>query len=180
VVTTASITSQTATTAAGGGNITSNGGSAVTEAGVCWSTSLNPTISNSKVTAAVSSGPFTCTITGLTNGATYHVRAYATNCAGTEYGSDIEYTHNPTDIYDIEAAGISLYPNPVSGMATIKYSTDHFDHINIFDSRGGLLTSYKVIFPTQNIDLQRLNPGLYIIEFVKISGEIKRLKLIKD
>lgn len=108
------------------------------------------------------------------------MRAYATNCAGTAYGSDIEYRHSATDITDIQAAGISIYPNPVSEILTIKYSTDQFDRVNIYDSSGGFLTSSKVVIPTQYIDLQRFMPGLYIIEFVNKSGETKRLKLIKD
>ena len=37
-------------------------------------------------------GPFTSSITGLTPGTLYHVRAYATNTAGTSYGGDVSFT----------------------------------------------------------------------------------------
>ena len=62
-----------------------------------WSTSLNPTIADNKTTdgPVSATGAFTSSITGLTTGTLYHVRAYATNAAGTVYGEDITFTtHN--------------------------------------------------------------------------------------
>ena len=41
---------------------------------------------------SVSTGPFIASITGLTAGATYYARAYATNAVGTSYGSVITFT----------------------------------------------------------------------------------------
>ena len=92
VLTTADIIDITATTASSGGNITSSGVAEVTKRGVCWSTTVNPTIANSKTTDGTGSGTFFSSITGLTNGTTYHVRAYATNSAGTGYGNDVSFT----------------------------------------------------------------------------------------
>jgi formylglycine-generating enzyme required for sulfatase activity len=88
-VTTASITNITTSTATCGGNVTSDGGASVTARGVCWSTSANPTTSNSKTTNGSGTGSFTSSITGLSPATTYHVRAYATNSAGTGYGADV-------------------------------------------------------------------------------------------
>ena len=48
-VSTSSITNITQTTATVGGNVTSDGGATVTERGVCYSTTQNPTVDNSKV-----------------------------------------------------------------------------------------------------------------------------------
>ncbi len=87
-ITTSSVTSVSSTTATSGGNITSDGGSTVTARGVCWSTSQNPTISNSKTTNGAGTGNFTSSITGLLPGTTYYVRAYATNSVGTAYGNE--------------------------------------------------------------------------------------------
>jgi len=91
-VTTTQISNITATTAVSGGNISSDGGLDVTERGVCWSTTVNPTIANSKTTDGTGAGTFSSSITGLSPGATYHVRAYAINTAGTGYGSDVSFT----------------------------------------------------------------------------------------
>ena len=91
-LTTAAVTNITSSTAVSGGNITSDGGAAVTARGVCWSTSVNPTISDSKTTDGSGRGVFTSNITGLQPVTTYHVRAYATNSVGTSYGDDITFT----------------------------------------------------------------------------------------
>ncbi|PKO98528.1 MAG: hypothetical protein CVU13_10240 [Bacteroidetes bacterium HGW-Bacteroidetes-8] len=91
-VTTSSITNIAATSASGGGTVTSDGGSQVTSRGVCWSTSQNPTISANKTTNGTGTGSFSSSITNLTPGAVYYVRAYATNNQGTSYGSQVSFT----------------------------------------------------------------------------------------
>ncbi|MCQ2317532.1 MAG: DUF1566 domain-containing protein [Bacteroidales bacterium] len=75
-----------------GGNVTSDGGASVTARGVCWSSSQNPTISNSHTTNGTGTGSFTSNITGLTENTTYYVRAYATNSVGTSYGTQKSFT----------------------------------------------------------------------------------------
>ncbi|GEM_PF-4514943 len=79
-------------TASSGGNVTSDGNGSVTARGVCWSTSANPTIADSKTTDGTGTGSFTSSLTGLSAGTLYHYRAYATNSAGTSYGSDLTFT----------------------------------------------------------------------------------------
>jgi len=81
--------------------VTFSGAAKVTAKGVCWSTTPNPTTSNSKTTNGTGVGTYTSHITGLSPNTTYYVRAYATNSQGTAYGeqrtfrtltaSDIEY-----------------------------------------------------------------------------------------
>ena len=90
-VTTSSVSTITATTAAGGGNVTSDGGATVTVRGVCWSIASNPTTSNIKTIDGSGTGSFTSSITSLVAGTTYYVRAYATNSVGTSYGSNISF-----------------------------------------------------------------------------------------
>ena len=98
------ITTATATT---GGNITSDGNDNVTVRGVCWSTSQNPTVSDSHTTDGTGIGDFTSDITGLSAGTTYYVRAYATTVA---YGEQMSFTTKPAD------------SQPCPGVATV---TDH-------------------------------------------------------
>ena len=94
-LTTTAISATTLTTASSGGNISTDGGAAVTARGVCWATTANPTVSNDKTTDGTGNGLFTSNLTGLTPGTTYFVRAYATNTAGTAYGNEISFTTNP-------------------------------------------------------------------------------------
>ena len=98
-LTTANMSSIGASIAISGGNITSDGGSAVTFRGVCWSTSHNPTISDSKTTDSSGIGSFISNLSGLLPLTTYYVRAYATNAIGTAYGSEISFT---TTDYDVD------------------------------------------------------------------------------
>lgn len=90
-LTTTAITSITDTTASGGGNVSANGGSAITRVGLCWSTSPNPTTGSAWVLTS-SLGAFTIPLAGLTPNTPYYVRAYAVNAAGTGYGSQVSFT----------------------------------------------------------------------------------------
>ncbi|MDM8552765.1 dockerin type I repeat-containing protein [Desulfobacterales bacterium HSG2] len=92
-VTTDAVSSITTTGATGGGNVTSDGGDPVTERGVCWGTSADPTTGDNTVTESPlgTDAAFTSVITGLTAGTAYHVRAYATNSVGTSYGADVPF-----------------------------------------------------------------------------------------
>jgi len=91
-ITTTSVTSITSTSAVSGGNVTSEGGFPVTSRGVVWSTSTSPTISlTTKTVTGSGPGSFTSNITGLTQGLTYYVRAYATNSSGTNYGAQVSF-----------------------------------------------------------------------------------------
>jgi uncharacterized protein (TIGR02145 family) len=92
VLTTTSISIIKETTAQGGGNITSDGGAAVTVRGVCWDTSPDPDSTDSKTTDGAGTGSFTSALTGLSPGTTYYVRAYATNSVGTAYGEGKKFT----------------------------------------------------------------------------------------
>ncbi|WP_170932507.1 MBG domain-containing protein [Belliella buryatensis] len=74
-----------------GGEITSDGGAAVTDRGIVWSQSSNPTISDTKVEMESGTGTFSGTVTGLPAGSTIYVRAYATNSIGTAYGEDLSF-----------------------------------------------------------------------------------------
>jgi M6 family metalloprotease-like protein len=91
-VTTTAVTNILATSAESGGNVTSSGGPAVTARGVCWSTALNPTTADAKTVDGLGTGSYTSAITGLSPSTTYQVRAYATNSAGTAYGSNLSFT----------------------------------------------------------------------------------------
>ena len=91
-VTTQDVTNIGVSSATCGGNVTDDGGAEVTARGVCWSTSENPTITDSHTTDGSGTGSYTSNITGLDAGTVYYVRAYATNSYGTSYGSQKNFT----------------------------------------------------------------------------------------
>ena len=91
-VTTAAVTAITGTTASTGGNVTNNGGAKITARGVCYGLTVNPTTADSKTSDGTESGAFTSSLSKLNGLTTYHVRAYATNSAGTSYGNDMVFT----------------------------------------------------------------------------------------
>ncbi|GEM_PF-3111214 len=90
-LTTTIVTDIHSVSATAGGNITDDAGLSITSRGVCWSTSNNPTISDSKTSDGSGAGTFTSSITGLVKGGTtYYVRAYATSSTGsTAYGDEV-------------------------------------------------------------------------------------------
>jgi hypothetical protein len=90
-VTTTAISGITGTDADSGGNVTAEGGAAVTARGVCWNTTGTPTTASSKTTDSSGSGVFVSDITPLSAGVTYYVRAYATNSVGTAYGAQVSF-----------------------------------------------------------------------------------------
>lgn len=110
-VTTTAITGITASTASSGGNVTADGGATITARGVCWSTGANPTIADSKTSDGTGKGIFTSSLTGLVVSTTYHVRAYATNSAGTAYGPEVTFATFPVAIYALGDGTDAVWDN---------------------------------------------------------------------
>ena len=92
VLSTTAITNISSSGATSGGNITSDGGSAIVDRGVCWSTSSSPTIADDHTNDGNSVGVFVSALNGLSAGTTYYVRAYATNANSTAYGNQVSFT----------------------------------------------------------------------------------------
>ena len=127
-VTTASVTGITTTTASSGGNVESDGGTSVSARGVCWSTTPNPTITDTKTTDGSGTGTFSSSITGLTASTTYHVRAYATNSSGTAYGNDVSIVTSAPPF----TCGSSITINHVAGdVAPVNKTTTYGTVTNI-------------------------------------------------
>ncbi len=94
-VSTQTVSSIATTTATGNGNVTATGGANITERGVYYSTTNGfadgTGIKVSTTGTWSSTGTYTQAITGLTQGTTYYVKAFATNSAGTGYGSQVSF-----------------------------------------------------------------------------------------
>lgn len=90
-LTTLPITNITSNTASSGGNITNDGGTPITQRGLVWSTTPNPTTANNFTSEGSGTGSFSSNLTGLTASTTYYMRAYAANSNGTSYGNELSF-----------------------------------------------------------------------------------------
>lgn len=113
-ITTLPIGNITSTSSTSGGSISGTGGSLVTQRGVCWSTSQNPTTANSSTNDGNGNGSFTSNLNGLTSNMTYYVRAYAINSAGTAYGNQ--------QIFTTTNIGSGIVSNPGAGVTYNGYA----------------------------------------------------------
>ncbi len=120
VTTNTTVSNITATSATSGGDAVNNNGESITEKGVCWSTTQDPTISDTHTSDGTGTGAFTSSITGLTKGTTYYIRAYATNSVGTGYGDNVSFTTNgpPTVTVDTTVTDITATSATSSGEVT--------------------------------------------------------------
>ncbi|PRY53537.1 hypothetical protein B0I27_1031, partial [Arcticibacter pallidicorallinus] len=85
----------TATDAKSGGDIVSDGGSTVTSSGICWNTTGDPNINDTRTTSGIGVGNFIHSLTKLLGSTKYYVRAYAINSAGVAYGNVEEFVTGP-------------------------------------------------------------------------------------
>jgi hypothetical protein len=94
-----------------GGEVISQGGSEVTQRGICWSISSNPGLSDNVVSENLGLGSYSFTVTGIELGNTYYVRAFATNQFGTAYGEEVSFTVDVGALYEFEdgSSGIVFY-----------------------------------------------------------------------
>ena len=88
-VTTGIVNNIEETSAKANGEVTDDGNVTITERGIVYSKSSDPTTDDTKVEAkGTSVDGFSVDLTGLDPNTTYHVRAYVINEEGTAYGAD--------------------------------------------------------------------------------------------
>jgi hypothetical protein len=140
------------------GEITNNGGTAITNRGFCWSSSPNPDITDNTVLAGSGLGSFSSSILGLSSNSTYFLRAFATNSMGTAYGNEV--TFNTT------AGAITLSTVSVSPIN----AKDAFINVLISDDEGVTPTSRGVCYstnPNPTTSNQVVNSGSGLGTFTK-------------
>lgn len=134
-LTTTEVTEITETTAVTGGEVTSDGGATVTERGVVYSTSQNPTTSSSKIVNGSGVGSFICNLSNLKPNTTYYVRAYAKNSKGTAYGTQVAFTT------------LQIYPPTLTTTeATEVTETTAVVGGNVTDDGGASVTERGVVY----------------------------------
>ncbi len=109
--------------AIGGGNVTNQGSSAVTERGLCWNTAGSPTLADAHASDGSGTGVFSnVLLIMLSTNMNYHVRAYATNSQGTAYGAEILFNSGYSPGTD-HAGGYVFY-NDGNGFGLVAAKTD--------------------------------------------------------
>lgn len=110
-VSTNAATSVTFTSAVLNGEILHLGSTPVTSYGFCWNTTDSPTIAGNKIDKGTISttGAFNHTISDLTEGTTYYVRAYTIDSLGIQYAKQVSFTTQSIP----DAAGL------ISGAVTV-------------------------------------------------------------
>lgn len=73
-------------------SVSSDGGAPVSERGACWATHANPTIADYVYANGTGLGDYTIGMVELEPNTTYHVRAYAKNSKGINYGEELVFT----------------------------------------------------------------------------------------
>ncbi len=117
-----------------GGEVTDNGNDNVIDRGFVWGSQENPTVDNHEgiLSSGSGLGTFTKTISGLTSGNTYWVRAYAQNARGIAYGIQKRVTT------PVSTTIPTLSTRQVSGISTNSASSG-----GVIASEGGLLILSK-------------------------------------
>jgi hypothetical protein len=178
-VTTSAVTAYT-TTATSGGEVTDDGGETVTARGVVVGASSNPTIYsfNAITTNGSGTGTFTSSVTGLTCGNFYYIRAYATNKNGTAYGNQLTFITN-----QVAMVTVSLYfraqtkrpdapaglPNDLTivSLADAEYYCDNYQYYLMRTSvplkYEGVLGQGKQLYSYTSPCIRATNTGYYLV-----------------
>jgi len=184
-VTTVGITDITQTSANGVGNVTSDGGASVTERGVCWSISENPSIVNNRTFNGISTGVFIGVISGLSANTTYYIRAYATNSAGTGYGSQLQFKTLAVSGIDDESINdrIKVYPNPTQDIINVDFTEfpGVVDRIELINQIGKVVYSSSVQVSKRVIQVSSagLTSGFYIMQVTSGDRRVKKTVIIE-
>ena len=111
VVTTSPLSNPTETSITAGGAVLKAGYGSVTDKGIVYATSPDLALNEpgvTKVSGGIGLGSYTCNLTGLMQGVTYYVRAYATNSINyTAYGGTVSFTTPSSGLPSVTTQDIS-------------------------------------------------------------------------
>ena len=165
-------------TAIGKCSITDLGFPNATAYGICWNTSPNPTMFNSKIHdlgTPTTTGTFYAPITGLEPNTVYYARAYAANGEGVVYSGEVSFKTaksdpaiswaNPSDIFYGTALG-GLQLNATSNVeGTFEYTPAAGTKLNVGDAQELSvtftpkdLTKNEIVSKTVKIDVRKAVP----------------------
>jgi len=97
-------------------------------------------------------------------------------------GNSIERLEDAVDgdfFVDADEEEIGLYPNPATNKIHIVSGGEENAEVYIYSISGQLVHNQKLVDGNQEIDISKLNEGLYIVA-IKTDDEIYTKKLIKQ
>lgn len=185
VVSTAFVDAASSGNATISGYVAESGGADVTQRGVAYATTYNPTIQDNTVLSGSGTGEFTVVLSGLTPGVTYHARAFATNSEGTAYGNNVEFTTDTgTGIVPvtIEPVEFSVYPVPAFKLIWVEFFNPDASEttVSLLNVAGRVLRNHAVdSLGNQKISLnvEGLRPGVYFVR-LKQGGKVETRKVV--
>ncbi len=166
VVLTSQVSEITQNCATSGGIVISAGGAEVTERGVCWSISRNPDKSGDKTNNGSGTGAFLSNLERLIPNTTYYIRAYASNIAGTGYGTEAVFTTKkiePPELITLNVSAITQ-TSAVSGG-------------EITSDNGGLITERGICWSTESeptISENKSSDGTGTGRYVSIITDLRK------
>jgi hypothetical protein len=160
--------SVTSTSATLGGNVTSDGGSAVTLRGIVYSSAhIMPEIeTDSEFHISSGSGIFSDTLSGLAAGTKYYVRAFATNTSGTGYGSVVEFTTlalptvsgiSPSSGSTAGGTNVTITGTNFTGATAVKFGSTDASSFTI--SSATTITATSPAGTAGVVDISVITPG---------------------
>ena len=102
------------------GKVLTDGSTSINQRGFVYATSHNPTLDNNSVNNGSGTGEYTSTITELTAGTSYFVRAFATNVNGTYYGNEVAVTTTATTPSVLPSVTTITVTNVTTSEATVR------------------------------------------------------------
>ena len=152
------------------GEVTSDGGEAVTARGICYATTPEPTIESTVIPSGEGLGSFSVEIKELVSGQTYYARAYATNKVGTGYGNEVTFA--PL----VEVQKPTVVTQSVDNILDTKATV----HCEVTENGGADVTERGICYSTTNdqpdlndksIKAKDAGMGTYAIQMDSLSFE---------
>jgi hypothetical protein len=111
--------------------------------------------------------------TALVNGTTYYVSQTVNGCESEKLAITVTET---LGVDDVELKDFSLYPNPTKDKLYFN-SSQIINRIRIYNAVGQLLGDYLLNDTDGEINLRKLENGIY---FIKINNQLKSYSVIKN
>ena len=167
IVSTTPVTFITSTSISTGGYILNDGGALISDRGVCWGKSENPTTAENLVHDSTGLLVFSNVIKGLSLNTTYYFRAFAINITGIGYGDQKSITTDPTIVSDIDGNAYKVIRIGSQIWMAENLKVTHYRNSNLIpnvmnnDSWGNLTTGARCYHNNDSLTYCKTYGALY-------------------